>query len=44
MVSPYLKGCTTKVKLVSHRAAGYRNPQHFIAAIYHCCAQLPLPA
>jgi transposase len=33
-----------KVKLVSHRAYGYRNPQIYIAAIYHCCAQLPLPA
>lgn len=34
----------SKVKLVSHRAYGYRNPQHYITAIYHYCAQLPLPA
>lgn len=39
-----LEGMNNKVKLVSHRAYGYRNPQHFIVAIYHCCAQLPLPA
>jgi len=39
-----LEGMNNKVKLVSHRAYGYRNPQYYIAAIYHCCAQLPLPA
>ncbi len=39
-----LEGMNNKVKLVSHRAYGYRNPQHFMTAIYHCCAQLPLPA
>lgn len=39
-----LEGMNNKVKLVSHRAYGYRNPQNYIAAIYHCCAQLPLPA
>ena len=39
-----LEGMNNKVKLVSHRAYGYRNPQNFIAAIYLCCAQLPLPA
>ncbi len=39
-----LEGMNNKVKLVSHRAYGYRNPQHYIAAIYHCCAQLALPA
>lgn len=39
-----LEGMNNKIKLVSHRAYGYRNPQNYIAAIYHCCAQLPLPA
>ena len=39
-----LEGMNNKIKLVSHRAYGYRNPQHYITAIYHCCAQLPLPA
>jgi transposase len=39
-----LEGMNNKIKLVSHRAYGYRNPQTYIAAIYHCCAQLPLPA
>jgi hypothetical protein len=29
-----------KIKLVSHRSFGVAN---FTAAIYHCCARLPLP-
>jgi len=33
-----------KIKLVSHRAFGFRSVRNFVAAIYHCCAQLPLPA
>ena len=32
-----------KIKLVSHRAFGFRSVEHYVAAIYHCCAQLPLP-
>lgn len=39
-----LEGRNNKVKLVSHRTYGSRNPQHFIAAFCHFCAQLPLPA
>jgi transposase len=31
-----------KIKLVSHRAFGFRKPEHFISSIYHCCADLPL--
>ena len=31
-----------KIKLVSHRAFGFRSVEHYVAAIYHCCAQLPL--
>jgi hypothetical protein len=27
---------------VSHRSFGFRNPDYFIAAIYHCCGGLPL--
>jgi transposase len=32
-----------KIKSISHRSFGFRSSQHFIAAIYHCCAKLPLP-
>ena len=39
-----LEGMNNKVKLVSHRSFGFRNPDHFISAIYHCCANLPLIA
>jgi len=38
-----LEGMNNKIKLVSHRGFGFRSPQHFITAIYHCCARLPLP-
>jgi transposase len=37
-----LEGMNNKVKLVSHRSFGFRKPDYFIAAIYHCCADLPL--
>jgi transposase len=33
-----------KIKEVSHRSFGFRDPKNFIAAIYHTCARLPLPA
>jgi len=39
-----LEGMNNKIKLVSHRGFGFRSAQHFITAIYHCCARLPLPA
>jgi len=39
-----VEGMNNKIKLVSHRSFGFRHPRNFIAAIYHCCAQLPLPA
>lgn len=39
-----LEGMNNKIKLVSHRGFGFRSAQHFITAIYHCCAKLPLPA
>ena len=38
-----LEGMNNKIKLVSHRAFGFRGVEHYVAAIYHCCAQLPLP-
>lgn len=37
-------GMNNKIKLVSHRSFGFRQAPNFIAAIYHTCAQLPLPA
>lgn len=39
-----LEGMNNKVKLVSHRSFGFRNPENFIAMIYHCCGDLPSPA
>jgi len=33
-----------KIKSISHRSFGFRSAEYFIAAIYHCCARLPLPA
>jgi transposase len=39
-----LEGMNNKIKLVSHRSFGFRNPDLFTAAIYHCCADLPLIA
>ena len=38
-----LEGMNNKIKLVSHRAFGFRSVEYYVAAIYHCCAQLPLP-
>jgi transposase len=38
-----LEGMNNKIKSVSHRSFGFRFAQNFIAAIYHCCARLPLP-
>lgn len=39
-----VEGMNNKIKLVSHRSFGFRDARNFIAAIYHTCAQLPLPA
>jgi transposase len=38
-----LEGMNNKVKVISHRAYGYRTVWTYIANIYHCCADLPLP-
>jgi transposase len=38
-----LEGLNNKVKVISHRAFGYRTTWTYIANIYHCCASLPLP-
>jgi transposase len=39
-----VEGTNNKIKSISHRSFGFRSGKHFIAAIYHCCARLPLPA
>jgi transposase len=39
-----VEGMNNKIKSISHRSFGFRNALYFIAAIYHCCARLPLPA
>lgn len=36
-----LEGMNNKVKLVSHRAYGFRNVENYKAAIYHVCGNLP---
>jgi transposase len=38
-----LEGMNNKIKSISHRSFGFRTAENFIAAIYHCCARLPLP-
>jgi transposase len=38
-----VEGMNNKVKVISHRAYGYRPTWAYIANIYHCCAMLPLP-
>ena len=38
-----LEGMNNKIKLLSHRSFGFRTVKNFTAAIYHCCAHLPLP-
>lgn len=38
-----LEGMSNKIKTVAKRAYGFRTPEHFELAIYHCCANLPLP-
>lgn len=38
-----VEGMNNKIKLVSHRSFGFRGVRNYVAAIYHCCAQLPLP-
>jgi transposase len=39
-----VEGMNNKIKAISHRSFGFRTAENFIAAIYHCCARLPLPA
>jgi transposase len=38
-----VEGMNNKIKSISHLSFGFRSAQNFIAAIYHCCARLPLP-
>ncbi len=37
-----LEGMNNKVKVVSHRAYGFRKVDTYITAIWHSCADLPL--
>lgn len=37
-----LEGMNNKVKLVSHRAFGFRNVDNYITNIFHHCADLPI--
>jgi len=37
-----LEGMNNKVKVVSHRAFGFRTVETYIAAIWHGCGELPL--
>jgi len=39
-----VEGMNNKIKSISHRSFGFRTAENFIAAIYHCCARLPLPS
>lgn len=34
---------TVKVRAIIHLALGFRMTCTYIANIYHCCAELPLP-
>ena len=38
------EGLNNKIKLVRHRSFGFRSVRNYGAALYHCCARLPLPA
>jgi transposase len=38
-----VEGMNNKIKSISHRSFGFRSAENFIAAIYHCCARMPLP-
>lgn len=38
-----LEGMNNKVKVISHRAYGFRKPDTYITAIWHGCGDLPLP-
>jgi len=38
-----LEGMNHKIKLIGRRAYGFRNPYNYVIAIFHGCADLPLP-
>lgn len=38
-----LEGMNNKVKVISHRAYGFRNSETYITSIWHGCGDLPLP-
>src|SRR5579871_3054373 len=37
-----VEGVNNKIKSISHRSFGFCSASNFIAAIYHCCARLPV--
>ena len=37
-----LEGMNNKVKVIAHRAYGFRKADTYLTAVYHCCADLPL--
>jgi transposase len=37
-----LEGLNSKVRLISHRSFGFRNPAHLIALIYLCCGAITI--
>ena len=39
-----VEGMNNKIKLISRRAYGFRDPYNYIAAIFHGCANLPMPS
>jgi transposase len=38
-----VEGMNNRAKSIGHRSFGCRTAENFIAAIYRCCARLPLP-
>lgn len=39
-----VEGMNNKIKLISRRAYGFRDPYNYVSAIFHGCADLPSPA
>lgn len=38
-----VEGMNNKIKLISRKAYGFRDPYNFVVAIFHGCANLPIP-
>jgi len=39
-----VEGLNNKAKVISHKAYRFRTPKNYIRNLYHCMANLPLPA